>query len=247
MELGPYKTPLALAREPFTAGFWALCAPFLFPVIGSALLAFIWPAYTATIQDTSPDANAVGLVWAAFATFSLVQFAILSFWSERIGAGAFAGSVDTSANWLVAAILLGPPILLGPNLIIGQFFGGEQGWEYSTDVNEALFAPDNWGPAYLVYALLLAPMLEEVTYRGVALGALLSRNVPTVMAMVISTAAFTLPHLQYSLPALSVVFIAGMGFAWLRVASGSILVPILAHISANAMITFLASLSPPAG
>lgn len=247
MEYGPYKTPLALAREPFTAGFWALCAPFLFPVIGSTLLALAWPQYTDIIQDSAPGADAIGLVWAAFAAFSLIQFAILSFWSERIGAGAFAGSIDISPNWFIAAILLGPPILLGPNLIAGMLFGGEEGWEYSTDVNEALFAPDNWGPAYLVYAMLLAPMLEEVTYRGVALGALMSRNVPPVMAMVLSTAAFTLPHLQYSIPALGVVFIAGMGFAWLRLASGSILVPIIAHVAANATITFLASLAPPAG
>ena len=152
-----------------------------------------------------------------------------------------------SQNWIVAAILLGPVILIAPNLIAALLAGGEQGWEYSRDVDTSFFARENWGIAYLVFALVLAPILEEVTFRGVALGAMLTRGVPPIMAAVLSSAAFTFLHLQYSVPALLVVFVAGLGFAWLRMKSGTMLVPILAHIAANGMITFLASLSPPAG
>lgn len=247
MESKPYNTPEALGREPFTAAFWTLCAPFLFPVLGAFLIGLAWPGFNQVINGTDRTTQAIGLLWASLAAIHLVHFAILSIWSERMGAGAFAGSMRASQNWIVASILLGPVILIAPNLIAALLAGGEQGWEYSRDVDTSFFARENWGIAYLAFALLLAPILEEVTFRGVALGALVVRGVPPLMAMALSSAAFTFLHLQYSIPALIVVFVAGMGFAWLRLKSGSMLVPILAHIAANSMITFLASLAPPAG
>lgn len=247
MESKPYNTPEALGREPFTAAFWTLCAPFLFPVLGAFLIGLAWPGFNQVINGTDRTTEAIGLLWTALAAIHLVHFAILSIWSERMGAGAFAGSMRASQNWIVASILLGPVILIAPNLIAALIAGGEQGWEYSRDVDTSFFARENWGIAYLIFALVLAPILEEVTFRGVALGALVVRGVPPLMAMALSSAAFTFLHLQYSIPALIVVFVAGMGFAWLRLKSGSMLVPILAHIAANSMITFLASLAPPAG
>lgn len=245
MESGPYNTPIALHREPFSAVFWVLCAPFLIPVAGSALIVMAWPGYFDVIQDRSASREAIGQVWMALAVIQVFYFGLLSLWSERVGAGAFAGRMKASQNWIIAAVLLGPVVLLAPQFLIAAIFGGAEGWQYSGEVNETLFAPQNWGPSYLVYVLLLAPVIEEVTFRGVAMGALLVRGVPPVMSMAISSAAFTFIHLQYSVAALVVVFIAGMGFAWLRLKSGTILVPILAHISANGFITFLASLSPP--
>lgn len=245
MERGPFNTPVALGREPFTAGFWVICAPFLFPVVGAAIIALIWPGFNEVLGGDNASRERIGYVWAALASIHLIHFAFLSLWCERMGAGAFAGSMKASQNWIVASLLLGPVILILPNIVAALFAGGEEGWEYSRDVDTSFFARDNWGLAYLVFALVLAPILEEVTFRGVALGAMVVRGVPPVMAAVISSAAFTFLHLQYSLPALAVVFAAGLGFAWLRLKSGSMLVPILAHVAANGMITFLASLAPP--
>lgn len=247
METGPYNTPVALGREPFTAAFWVLAAPLLFPVIGTAIASLIWPGFIDAVRSDAPSRDAISRIWLVMASIHFAHFVILSIWSERVGAGAFAGDMRVTPNWLIAALLLGPPILLAPNIIAGMIFGGTDGWEYSGDVNTALFAPDNWGLTYLVFALFLAPLLEEVTFRGVALGALVCRGVPPWMAMVASSAAFTFLHFQYSVPALMVVFVAGVGFAWLRLRSGSMLVPIAAHIAANSTITFLASLAPPAG
>jgi len=54
--------------------------------------------------------------------------------------------------------------------------------------------------------------------------------------------------LQYSLPAMAVVFFTGLGFAGLRLLSRSILVPILAHMAANAAMILMQLLAtaPPA-
>lgn len=245
MDTGRFNTPPALGREPWTAGFWVLCAPFLFPVVGAAIIALLWPGFNEVLNGTNVTAERVGYVWAALAAIHLIHFAILSFWSERMGAGAFAGSMKASQNWIIASLLLGPVILILPNIVAAIFVGGEEGWEYSRDIDTSFFSRENWGLAYLVFALVLAPILEEVTFRGVALGAMVVRGVPPIMAAAISSAAFTFLHLQYSIPALAVVFVAGLGFAWLRLKSGSMLVPILAHIAANGMITFLASMAPP--
>lgn len=248
MKSGPYNTPEALYRVPFGAAFWVILAPFLIPVIGSSLIVLIWPGYFDVVRDPNPGRDAIAQVWMLLTLIQLGYFGMLSLWSERIGAGAFAGAMRASQNWIIASILLGPVILLAPNFIAVGIFGGEEGWQYSRDVNTAIFSPENWSLSYIVYALVLAPLVEEVTYRGVAMGAMLARGVPPIMAMVVSSAAFTFIHMQYSVPALIVVFIASMGFAWLRLRSGTVLVPILAHITANGFVTFLASLSStPAG
>lgn len=247
MNAAPYNTPVALSREPLTAAFWVLCAPVLFPVLGQGFGIFFWPGLADTMRDASASHAAISMVWSLFAVIHLAHFGLLSFWSEYVGAGAFAGSMKASQNWIIAAVLLGPPILIGPEILVGLFFGGEDGWAYSGSVNQSLFAPSNWGPAFLIFTLLLAPLLEEVTFRGVGMGAMLVRGVSPMVAAVLSSAAFTLFHLQYSLPALAVVFVASLGFSWLRVASGTMVVPILAHITANSAVLYIASLAPPAG
>ena len=81
--------------------------------------------------------------------------------------------------------------------------------------------------------VLLAPILEEVTFRGVALGCLLGRGVPVAAAIGIQAVGFALVHLQYTPAAMFSVFILGLFLGWLRIASKSIAVPILAHMAVN--------------
>ena len=77
METAPYNTPPALAREPFTAAFWTLCAPFLFPVIGAFLIGLVWPGFNQVINGDERSAESIGQLWTALAAIHLVhlQFA----------------------------------------------------------------------------------------------------------------------------------------------------------------------------
>lgn len=95
--------------------------------------------------------------------------------------------------------------------------------------------------------------LEEVVFRGVML-ALLMQDFSTIHSVLISSLLFGLWHVlpaytsvvtndslkTMKKPALPVVagtvfitFLAGIGFSWLRLASGSLVAPMLAHFATN--------------
>ncbi len=96
-------------------------------------------------------------------------------------------------------------------------------------------------------------LLEEVVFRGVML-ALLMQDFSTLSSVLISSLLFGLWHVlpaftnvitndslnKMKKPILSVVagtvfitFLAGIGFSWLRLASGSLLAPLMAHYATN--------------
>jgi membrane protease YdiL (CAAX protease family) len=100
--------------------------------------------------------------------------------------------------------------------------------------------------------LLVIPLgtvlFEETIFRGVLLAVLLARY-PRRTAILGSAAAFGLWHLVPAVSAadgastiaaigtvagtIAVTTVAGVLFAWLRMRSGSLLAPILAHVATN--------------
>ena len=227
---GPYNTPLALGREPLTAAFWVICTPFLFQITVMTLVASVWP------MSTDGEMRAA---WFGLCLSGLLQFAALSYWLEHQGAGPFAGDMRITADWLGLALILGPLILFIPQLFAAFIMAGEENWQYANDTQRDAFSPANWTLTYIFFVILLAPIVEEVTYRGVAIGAMLARGWTPAAAAVVSSAAFAIIHMQYSPAAMITIFCAGLGFAALRIVSGTMIVPIIAHCFANLVVILL--------
>ena len=239
-----YRTPLALGRDPLVALFWVIFAPILF-LQSSGLIAamFLTPFET----GTEAEIKAYQFLWRVNCVVMFVWFALLSYWSNWIGASPFAGRIRVDMRWLVVGIMLGPALILLPSFVVGSLMP-EGEWRYRESFNTDIFAPHNWTLAYVFMAVVMAPVVEEVTFRGVALGALISRDIGPVAAIILSSAAFALIHMQYSPAAMLVVFLSGVGFAILRLVSGTVSVPIVAHAVANADVLVLQWLAanPPA-
>lgn len=226
------------------AFFWVILAPVLF-LTGAALVAgqFIPEFSPGTVEEL----NAYKTLWFVSCLAMALWFALMSFWSDAIGAGAFAGQMKVESSWLIVGIILGPLLLIVPSLVIGSLMP-EDSWQYREEVNEAAFAPQNWTLAYIFIAVLMAPLVEEVAFRGIAFGAIVSRGLSPAAAIMLSSVAFAFSHLQYSTAAMFVVFLSGVGFGLLRLMSGTVIVPIIAHMSANANVLFLnwiATTNPP--
>jgi uncharacterized protein len=95
-----------------------------------------------------------------------------------------------------------------------------------------------------VFAVLLAPVVEELVFRGLLLRALL-RRMDVTGAVVVSSLAFALVHVigDPSLGSLAVVpglLGIGMVAAVLAVRSGSLSQPILLHVGFNLLTTLYA-------
>ncbi|MEO0755161.1 MAG: CPBP family intramembrane glutamic endopeptidase [Pseudomonadota bacterium] len=230
---GPYNTPLALARSPFAAVFWPLIAPILFLNIGvvlAGLFTFGWAF------EQFEDGGSLQNQWLILAVVQIALFAAMSLWSERVGAGPFAGSLALDGDWLAISALTGPVILLGTTILVGLLVGnGDPNWMFRDEQAHPQLGAGAIGLSMVAATVLLVPLTEEMAYRGVAVGFLLGRGVPPLLGGVVTSAVFAATHLQYSLFGMVPIFIMGLYLAWLRVATGTVSAPIAAHMSANAI------------
>lgn len=87
-------------------------------------------------------------------------------------------------------------------------------------------------------SLLIYPVLEECIYRGVILQ-MLRRYLPLWAALLPPTVLFGVTHLGSSPSNAVFAALAGLGFAWLAVRSGSLLTAILCHTAVNLFVVFL--------
>ncbi|MFM7064382.1 MAG: lysostaphin resistance A-like protein [Actinomycetes bacterium] len=147
---------------------------------------------------------------------------------DRLGPGAAWGS---------AAVLLVLVVLVVGVLVAPSAFRDDQ---VDVGTRTMLFQ-------VLVQIPLATVMFEEVAFRGVLLG-LLRRRLPTWPAVAVSAVLFGLWHVdgvvqRHGGPGLAAAVVgtlaattvAGVGFAWLRVRSDSLVAPMLAHWATNSL------------
>lgn len=90
---------------------------------------------------------------------------------------------------------------------------------------------------FQVLAVILAPLCEEIVFRGFLFGGL-KRKMSGLVAALVSSSLFALLH-GYSAVGILLVFVYGLVFCWLYARSGSLWPGILAHGLLNFLITSL--------
>jgi uncharacterized protein len=135
----------------------------------------------------------------------------------------------------ITLVLLGVGALA--DLVVGlasQAFGFDTHWTewFSEDLV--------WGgrgalAVALVELLILAPVLEELVFRGLLYGTL-RRRFGMAGAALISAGAFAIGH-GYGFAGLSSVFAAGLLYAWAYEQTGSLLPSMAAHAASNLLAT----------
>jgi membrane protease YdiL (CAAX protease family) len=81
--------------------------------------------------------------------------------------------------------------------------------------------------------VLVAPLAEEFIYRGLFMGVLLARGWTPVSAAGLSALIFAVQHIQYGWIGIAMVLVYGFVLGMLRVASGGLFAPIMAHLFIN--------------
>ena len=109
--------------------------------------------------------------------------------------------------------------------------GHEPTWQ---EVAEALSGPNPLAiRIYLTFlAVLLAPLFEEVLFRGIGLP-VLARKLGVAPAVVIMSALFAAIH--FHVPSLVPLFVIAVSFSLAYIYTGSILVPVVMHGMFNAI------------
>ncbi len=111
---------------------------------------------------------------------------------------------------------------------------------------EGLRSPLAW--ATVLIAVVLAPLWEELTFRGFLLAALAQTRLGFWGGALISNSLWTVMHGGYSWPGMVSVFVAGLVLSWLVWRTGSLKPAIFAHAAGNmAAVTFSYAFAPLPG
>lgn len=235
--MGPYNSPLPLAKEFWSSMAWVICGFTVFSVLIFGLANAISPETFYDADGNKSESfywgvNLVGAIAAGLLIFAMTE------WSNWIGAGYFAGYLKADRGWFLLAVFASPVIWISLSMAMNAIMGGGN-WVYIDEESTEYARAASVTMSGILYAVLLAPILEELSYRGIGMGAVLARGWHPYLAVGVMSALFAATHMQYSPAAMFVVFVGGIWFGALRIMSGSVGVAIAAHISINATLTLL--------
>lgn len=243
-----FAVPPGLAHYPLTVIWWVFFAPLVYGTVIIYAVSLVSPS---TIEGLTAEGGGVAQSRALMLAVVLIQVAVfwrMTRWSLREGFGPGTGSLTITPFWALVALVLGAgELLVGPMFIEAVFRPEGENWFWRDPALAEGFAATALSGAAIASLVILAPVMEEIAFRGMALGHLIARGMPPGMALVLTSAAFAISHYQYTALGMLAVFFAGLLYGWLRLASGSVGVAILAHAASNGLAIALVAASPAAG
>lgn len=97
-------------------------------------------------------------------------------------------------------------------------------------------------PLYLLGSALVAPIAEEIMFRGFLFRGLSESWLGVTGTVVMTSAIWALLHVQYDWVSLGLIFLLGLVFGWLRWTSGSTVLTIMLHAMLNFLIIVLVAI-----
>jgi membrane protease YdiL (CAAX protease family) len=102
-------------------------------------------------------------------------------------------------------------------------------------------ALDAWFFLVVLLVVVVAPILEEVIYRGLIQDALRRRGLRPWAAIAVASVVFALMHLGSAAPhAVAAIFVLSLAFGWARERTGGLVAPITMHAAFNLLNIVLA-------
>jgi membrane protease YdiL (CAAX protease family) len=95
-------------------------------------------------------------------------------------------------------------------------------------------------PLLLFAFVIMAPVFEEIFFRGFMFKGIAHSPVGPLGAIIITSVIFASIHIQYDILGIAQVFLLGLWLAGVRAMTGSTTLAILLHASANLYATFQA-------
>lgn len=245
--------PRYQARTPWKP-HWAVVATvlvFLGQIIGVFVATFgaeiiaISDGVEIPDQDFTSMASPIGLsLMLASQAASIIIVWLFAGW-RRKRAEVLALDVP-KPRW--TTLLAGGALVLAVTGVVELVFYSGLGFDYkadTADVASGMMSP--WWPLAVIMAVVLAPLWEELTFRGFLLPALAQTRLGFWGAALVTNTAWTALHGMYSVAGLVSVFTAGMVLSWLLWRTGSIRAPIVAHAITNIVAVTFAYLAATQG
>jgi membrane protease YdiL (CAAX protease family) len=166
----------------------------------------------------------------------MVGFIVWSVTLTRWPVRLYLALVPAAPIHYVVAIAAEAVLLFVHGLVLSQLCDGSANFEtQGNDIRAAMNSP--LAALFLFNTIILAPVTEEVLFRGFLLPSWSRSWLGPVGAVAATSVIFAAMHIQYNLCGMLAVGLAGCVYGWLRLRSGSLLPPILAHCVGNATAT----------
>jgi uncharacterized protein len=226
--------PLDAPTRRRTYGFWAstlwTLAAFILALLATFLFLPVHAIVTGNSTKLPPD-EYLTLVTC------IVMTGVIAWAVRRTGwpLKEYLALVAPLKLHIAVAVIGAIGIGLGENTLLTWFGGGEANDKASL---AGYFAARAGGvlPLYWLNSVVLAPLTEEIIFRGFVLPSW-ARSLGWPAAILGTSVLFALMHLQYDWRGMLAVGMLGVLCAWLRMRSGSLIPPIVAHAGGNLLAT----------
>ena len=169
--------------------------------------------------------NTTGLGALVLAVFVLIQVLVFSVFAEAILGEQPGVTVEELGIGIAVAIATDGIMLLVGREIVPEFMTNI----YRTATNLPLF----W-----IALVIAAPLFEEFLFRGFLFSGWLNTRLRATGTILLTSALWTLIHVQYDVVQLLVVFVYGIVLGLARYRTGSLIAPLVIHGAIN-MIALL--------
>ncbi len=108
---------------------------------------------------------------------------------------------------------------------------------------EKVYATAHFPPLLWFAFVVVAPVTEELFFRGFMFKGIRHSSVGPAGAVVLTSLAWALMHAQYDVYGIAIIFLGGLLLGYARLRSGSLYVPIAMHILQNIVATLEVAVS----
>lgn len=240
---GQAPPPPPLRGPPLSATDATLLIAGGFVVIGEVVMPeLLQPPLMVAVQALEASPPLTQGLQVLLLYLGLMAAPLLILWWMLPGSGRPEGGwlqwnarpLATAIRSALAAVLMILPLVALSGWLVERTWGDAGGSNPLLDL--VLTSGDPWALlCFGVTAVVLAPVFEEILFRGVLLP-VAGRHLGGGLAVVVSAAVFAAAHL--SLGELVPLFVLALGLGWLRWTSGRLLPCVLMHALWNAMTFF---------
>tara|TARA_Y100001968_G_scaffold223690_1_gene206328 strand:+ start:4594 stop:5940 length:1347 start_codon:yes stop_codon:yes gene_type:complete len=205
-----------------------------FVVIGEVIFpAFIIPIFDFFLKDLSSPLKdslrvLIGYCSMTIGPFMIIKYQLKSVTASNLDGGWLQWKIKPFKEAIIKSIsgwLMIMPLVLLVGWLMTEIFGDQGG---SNPLLDLVLSSNEFLPLLLLFVttVVLAPVFEELVFRGILLPVLISR-MGKIIGLVLSALIFALAHL--SVGELPPLFALGIGLGLMRLSSGRLLPCALMH------------------
>lgn len=182
------------------------------------------------LPDLGGDGVAVALI---IIVSTPVEVSLLMLFAQRAGGNPldYLGLTLPSRTQVLFGILAVVALIVVANAV-SILLGRDIVTNFQSDIYRTAAAA-GWLPLLWLAVVLMAPIGEEVLFRGFLFRGWLKTPSDTWPAIAITAGLFALMHVQYDWFVIAQVFAFGLLLGWMRWATGSTLLTMLLHAAIN--------------